>query len=52
MKSKLNQCAHCAARTDLKAVFSTCGRLYFVCTVHKLHLDLLIAVAAKAGVRL
>ena len=51
-KSKLNSCAHCASRKNLHAVFTSDGKLYFICSVHKLLLDKLIEAAAKAGVDL
>lgn len=50
--SKLNQCAHCKERRNLHVTFSNDGRMYFICSVHKLMLDALIAEAAKVGVRL
>lgn len=51
-KAKLNSCAHCNSQENLHAAFDGEGKLYFICSVHKLLLDSLIKEAAKAGVRL
>lgn len=51
-KSKLNTCAHCKSKENLHTVFDNDGRLYFICTAHKIILDALVDEAAKVGVRL
>lgn len=41
-KCKLNSCAHCKTKENLHPTFSTDGKLYFVCSLHKTilnHLD-------------
>jgi len=51
-RSKLNRCEHCSSQKNLSIVFSSNGRMYFICQSHKLLLDALIAEAAKAGISL
>jgi len=51
-KAKLNTCAHCPSNENLHIVFDVHGRMYFICSVHKLLLDKLCEAAARAGVTL
>lgn len=38
-KCKLNTCAHCKSQINLEVVFSKCGKMYFLCPIHKMMLD-------------
>jgi hypothetical protein len=51
-RAKLNRCAHCSSQDNLHITFDRDGRMYFICSVHKLILDEMIRAAAKVGVAL